>query len=417
MSTPAVLFVNLRRPPHEGRAALLAARRLGYNVILLADKVPDYATGMVADMEIADTYNHDLALAAAHRLAERHQVKGVVTWADRDVELVARIGQALNLPAPTPEAAHLARNKYAMKQALAHLPGVVPRHAKVRTIEELDQAVAEIGLPAVLKPTSASGSKGIFELRSPADLRPALEQLQSMARPDLDPIFRFYGAEFILEEFLDGPEFSVEGWVCNGEVFVAGITDKLTTDPFHLEYRHIHPSIQPEAVQQEITARTALVVSTLGLNHCAFHLECKYTSRGFRLVEVAARIGGDYITSHLIPLSTGIDFYSEVIRVITGQQPRVEPRRTAYAGVRFLLAESDGKLQGLQGVEAMLGLPAVEHLFMEMAPGATIGLPPHSFTTQRIAAVIASHPDHSVVETSLEEGARRCEVTLIPTKG
>jgi biotin carboxylase len=412
MSTKTVLFVNLRRTPHEGRAALFAARRLGYDVVLLADKVPEYTAGLLADVAIVDTYDLDQAMAGARALADRHHVRGVVTWADRDVELVAQIGQALGLPAPTPAAARRARNKFEMKQALAHLDGVVPRHARVRTWADLEAAVHDIGLPAVLKPAGASGSKGIFELRRPDDLARAFAQLLRIARPDSDPIFRHFGAEFIVEEYLAGPEFSVEGWVCNGQVHVVGISDKWTTDPYHLEYQHIHPTRLAERDQREICEKTALVVGTLGLDYCAFHLECKLTPRGFRLVEVAARIGGDYITSHLIPLSRRVDFYGQVIRVVMGEQPTWEPAEQLYAGVRFLLAGGDGRLVGLQGVEAALQLPAVEHLFLEAAPGTNITLPPDNFATQRVAAVIARHADYDVVNDTLEEAERRCVVTV-----
>lgn len=416
MSTVAVLFVNLRQSPHEDRAALLAAQRLGYEVILLADRVPSYAAGFVSEVETVNTYDLEQALAKARLLINRHHVRGVVTWGDRDVELIAQIGQSFGLPAPSPAAARRARNKFEMKQALAHLPGIVPQHARVRTLDELKVAVREIGLPAVLKPTGASGSKGIFELRRPEDLLSAFTHLQNIARPDFDPIFHYYGAEFILEEFLSGPEFSVEGWIYGGEVWIAGITDKWTTNPFHLEYQHIHPSRLAERDKQEVLVKTVQVVKALGLDNSTFHLEGKLTPQGFRLVEVAARIGGDYITSHLVPLSTGIDFYAQVIRVATGKQPIVEPQHGRYAGVRFLLANTEGLLVGLKGIETMLSLTAVEHLFVEQAPGNEILLPPRHFDSQRIAAVIARHADYALVDSMLKEAAHYCTADVVQSR-
>lgn len=412
MTTPAVLFVNLRTTDPERRAAVFAAWQLGYQVVLLADSMPASSDKLFTAVEIVDTYDWDQALRAARALAQRFQIQGVVTWSDRDVELVAQIGQALGLPAPSPAAAQKARNKFIMKQALAHLPGIVPGHARVRTWDELEEAIQTIGFPAVLKPTGASASKGIFELHRPADLRAAFATLQDFARPTVDPIFRTYGAEFILEEFLSGPEFSVEGWVFQGEVEVVGITDKQTTEPFHLEYQHMYPSSLPDAAQQEILARTIQVVKALDLNNCAFHLEGKWTPNGFRLIEIAARVGGDYITSHLIPLSTGINFYAQVLRVVTGQQPRREPTSQLYTGARFLLAQAEGTFRGLDGIEEVLHRSLVEHFFLESSPGATIQLPPRHFAAQRVGAVLARDSAYAVVEQTLEEIARQCVVSV-----
>jgi biotin carboxylase len=412
MTTPTVLFVNVRTPEPERRAAVFAAWQLGYQVVLLADSLPASARTLFAAVEIVDTYDWEQALRATRDLARRFQIHGVVTWSDRDVELVAQIGQALGLPAPSPAAAQKARNKFIMKQALAHLPGLVPRHARVCNWPELEHAIQEIGFPAVLKPTGASASKGIFELRRPADLQAAFATLQDFARPAVDPIFRTYGAEFILEEFLSGPEFSVEGWVFQGNSEVVGITDKQTTEPFHLEYQHLYPSALPRDVQEDILAKTRQVVQTLDLNNCAFHLEGKLTPAGFRLVEIAARIGGDYITSHLIPLSTGLNFYAQVLRVVTGQQPRWEATTRLYCGARFLLAQTEGTLRGLAGIEHVLQRSSVEHCFLESSPGAAILLPPRHFAAQRVGAVLVRDPEYSVVEQTLAEIARQCLVSV-----
>lgn len=409
---PALLVVNLRRAPQEARLSLLAARRLGYDVVLMADQRTAFGE-LVAGFELVDTYDLEQALAAARSLATRFPICGVVTWADRDVELVAHIGEALGLRAPTPAAARRARNKFEMKQALAHIDGLVPRHARVTTSDELEQALPRIGFPAVLKPTGASGSKGIFVLHGPDDAEQAFEKLQEIARPEYDSIFRHFGSELILEEFVPGPEVSVEGWVCDGRVTVVGITDKWTTEPWHLELQHIHPSALPGSAQSEIRAQTKVVLETLGLDFCPFHLEGKVTPDGFRLGEVAARIGGDYIDSHLVPLSQGVDFYGQVLRLAAGETPSAEPTQTVVAaGTRFLTADEEGVFAGLRGAEQVLALPHVEHLFLETPPGGAIQLPPRQFLAARVAGVVARHPSYETVAETLARAAEACEVLV-----
>src|SRR5207249_382108 len=212
-------------------------------------RVPDHVRPLIKELVIVDSFDGDRARALAQELARRHDLRGVASWTESDVELVASIATMLGLPSMPVSAARKARNKFVMKQALAHIDGLVPRFALVRTTEDLAAAVESVGLPAVVKPTGASGSTGIFELRRPADLEPALAHLRRIARPDFDSVFRYFGAEFIFEELVAGPEVSVEGFVAGGRTLVVGITDKWTTDPFHLEYQHVFPTRLPEEVR------------------------------------------------------------------------------------------------------------------------------------------------------------------------
>ena len=402
---PAVLFVNLRRTRREQLESLLAARRLGYGIVMLAARVPDHLRPLLKELVIVDSFDGDRARAAARTLATRHDIRGVASWTESDVELVASIADMLGLPSMPVAAARKARNKFAMKQALSHIDGLVPRFALVRTGDELASAVDSIGLPAVVKPIGASGSTGIFELHVPADLAPALAHLKRIARPEFDSVFRYFGAELIVEELVAGPEVSVEGFVCGGRVLVAGITDKWTTDPFHLEYQHVFPTRLPAEVRAAIDRMTGQVVLTLGLDNCAFHLETKITPDGFRFMEVGARAAGDYIASHLVPAASGIDFYGNVIRVATGQPLELTPKEQLYAGVRYVLAGRPGRLERLAGMEGAMEHPAFHHLFLEVPLGTEIKLPPDSFRLQRVAALIARDSDYQALTDLLDEAA------------
>lgn len=418
MTEPAVLFVNLRGVPAEDRAALVAARRLGYAVDLVAPSLPAHAAGLVRKFHAADTEDLEQGLRAACALAGRTAPAGVLTWGDLGVELVARIGQELGLPTLSPEAARRARNKAAMKGTAARVPGLVGRHASVTNRDELNTALHEVGFPAVLKPAAAAGSNGIFEVRDRAQAEAAYDRLTawlpSTPRPWHGAPGGGAGVQLILDEFLEGPEFSVEGWVHGGETTIAGITDKWTTEPFHLEYQHVFPSGGSEADQRALRQGTELVVRTLGLDNCAFHLECKLTPRGFRLIEVAGRPGGDFIASHLVPLASGIDFHANYIRVACGQPPVVDSADCLYAGARFLLADREGRFAGLDGLAEVLTAGAVEHVFMEVPVGSALRLPPDDYDLQRVAAIVARAPSHAEVLETLDAAARRCVPRVEP---
>ncbi|MEA2493926.1 MAG: hypothetical protein QOJ29_1837 [Thermoleophilaceae bacterium] len=413
-SSHAILVVNVRRAPHEARAALRTIWRLGFRVAMLTDNPAVAASGLVDDYEVVDTYDHDAALAAARRLAGRTELAGIVTWADRDVGLVAKLGEALGLPALSREAARRARDKFAMKDALAHLEGVVPRHAQATSLEEARACLDRLGCPAILKPIGGNGSKGVIRIDDPGDLDAAWTFTSDVAQATRDRIFAEFPDRFLLEEYLDGPEISVEGWTAAGQVAIAAVTGKASELPYHVEYRHLVPAELTPQQDREVRTKTELLVKTLGFDNCGFHVEAKLTPDGFRLVEVAARLGGGYINSHLVPLALGIDVYAATIRAACGEFVPAEPThvRPVCAGVRYVLARQPGRFAALRGSDEVLTDPDVQHFFVEIARGTPVALPPADFLTFRSAAIVATHPDRAALESTLERLAERCEIVL-----
>ncbi len=411
MSKKYILFVNLRRIQQESITAILSAKELGYEVILLTNKktLPDYIKKIVAHISYVNTYDISSSIKLLKKLAGKYHIEAVPSWTESDIELVARINHELKLPGLSIEAAGSARNKFLMKVALNQFSNLLPKFKRVSTYAEFVKAVEEIGFPAIIKPTGASGSKGIFELHSKDDLKLAFAKLKRIARPEFDPIFKQYGAEFIVEEFITGPEFSVEGLVFNNTVHIVGITDKWTTDSFHLEYQHIFPSKFSKNIQNNIKEKSTTIIKALGFNNCAFHLEAKYTPDGFRFIEVAARPGGDYITSFLVPLSTGINLYSQLICVSLGRAPTLTNNKNYFAGVRFLMAQSEGTLQGWRNLEKVLCCPYVEHAFLEFNLGKKVVLPPNDFVSPRVASFIVKHTNYKFVNNYLKNITSMCQ--------
>ncbi|MGH3248485.1 MAG: ATP-grasp domain-containing protein [Trebonia sp.] len=409
---PVLIYLNLRRTPAEHRAALEAARRQGYAVALITDKPAEAPADLVEIVIRADTYDSAQVDAAVRQIASDRKIAGVVTWSDRDVEAVSRIAAQLGLPAASPQAARIARNKILMRQALADHPETIPVFARVNSWDDAAKATTETGYPVVLKPTSASGSKGIFTCRNERELRDAYNQLIDLAQPEKDRIFSAHPGELIIEQYLDGTEHSVEGFVHQGQLFVAGVTDKQTSEPFKLETGHLHPSVLPSELLTRVKTLTSIVVSAFGLDNCTFHLECIISPRGtVKLVEAAARVGGDYITSHLVWLASGAPFYDNVIRVATGRSPELsDPYLTA--GVRKLVAEVPGVLRGIHGIPDALCIPGVQHIVLEARPGMEIGLPPADFKTSLLGAVIASGGTAQAVSSALAQAVSAITVDI-----
>ncbi len=400
--TDAVIMCNLRPNQLEHHAALRAAHRLGLKVLLLTDQKADVAPSLLAEQIRVPTYDIAQLVAAGRELARRHEVAGVVTWSDRDVLGTAELARALGLPGLSPEAAPAFRNKHLMRTALSAIPEYLPRFARVTSLAELERAAEHVGTPTVLKPTGAAGSIGIFEIHGPGDLRPAFDELVAYTRPEVHPIFATSTGELILEEFLTGSEHSVEGYVHEGRITLAGITDKTTLAPFHTETRHVFPSALPDTARATIARMAGAVIRELGLIDGVFHLECKWDGERSRLVEVAARVGGDHITSHLVPLATGESFYENALRVATGRPPVAATAPAQAAGVQKFLAPHAGTFRRFDGLCEATAVPGLEHLVVDARPGAVVRVPPEHYMEYALGAALVRSGTPAEVTAALD---------------
>lgn len=247
---------------------------------------------------------------------------------DMPMRALARAAAELGLPAPSSVAAFNATDKAAMAHALNSHGVPAPRTLLVSSSDGRVAATPEWSGPVIVKPSDSSGSRGVTLVES-ADALPAALQYARGATAT---------GRVLMQEYMQGPEVSVEGFCFDdGDVEIVAITDKLTTGaPHFVELGHSQPSGLPTEVQDRIQRVVTDAARALGLSNCALHAEVIVTSEGPKIVEVGARLGGDFITSHLVPLSTGIDMIAALIEVALGHRPALERRITRGSAVRFL---------------------------------------------------------------------------------
>jgi biotin carboxylase len=387
-------------------ATLKAAKRSGLTVSLVGLELPDWARPYVDRFVEADTYDEDATIEALRRPFEESPFEGAVTFWDRDVGLVARIADAFGLPGCPVEAAARARNKQAGREAFAAAGLPQPRFAPFSTWDELVEAARTIGFPLVCKPLGASGSKGIFRVDRAADLGAAYERIERFVRPEADMMFSYHRGRYLAEEFMPGPEVSVEGFAVDGDVHVVGVTEKRTTDDYFVEVGHAFPARLPAERARSARRLAEDAVRALGLDGCGFHAEIKLTDKGSKVVEVNGRVGGDLISTHLVPHATGIGMVESAFAVALGCEPDLRPRRSRAACIRYLLAERGGTLRAWHLDGAASELDGVVELAFEKEPGDRVALPPEQFVDYRIAYVVTDADDTA---TAIERAERALE--------
>nr|WP_202427953.1 ATP-grasp domain-containing protein [Staphylococcus pseudintermedius] len=390
----------------ERIAPVIEAKRQGYRVVLMTDHDPQLIDSGLDEVIEIDTYDETAVVEAVIAYHQQHHLSGILTWSDKDVELVAQLNDRLQLPGIPVSHVKNARNKYLMRMAFDQVPDISPDYENVRSEVDLRHAVARIGTPGILKPVGASGSKGIFKIESEECIEYVYETLRHATSPERDKVYHYYPNDYIYEGYLVGEEVSVEGVVQNGEVRIAGITDKAVTPEYSLEYIAIFPSDKNAALQQEIKTKATQAIQSLGIDHCAFHLEGRVTKDGFKVIESAARPGGGFIASHLIPGASGHSYIEKILDVAVGNDvtenwptfDQTSKKMCFYS----VMAEQAGIFKGVQGLDRLVEIPGVHYVVSLKNYGDSVILPPEHFSSCFVLNIVFEAESTEAVQQKID---------------
>ena len=370
--------------------AILKAKEMGLYVGV-ADFNPNAIGVPFADEFFnASTMDEDAVLEAALQF----KPDGIVTLAtDLPMRGVAKVSEKLGLHCISYETALKATDKYEMIKAFKAHKVASPWFFTLDSKEELIKLEEKLHYPCVMKPTDNAGSHGVVLANSFSELMSYYEYSHSFA----------HHGRLIVEEYLRGSEVSVEVMVVDGKVNILQITDKLTTGaPYFVEMGHSQPSRHPLEVQNAIKELTKQACMAIGIDQGPAHVEMMVTDRGPVMIELGARMGGDYIATSLVPYSTGIDMVKATIDVALGYQPDIMPRLNCGSAIRYIAA-SEGVIKTISGVEEAKQLFGAREVIMTKSAGE-LSTPIHC-SNDRIGSVIAQ------AET-VEEAVRICEEAI-----
>jgi biotin carboxylase len=241
-------------------------------------------------------------------IAQKHNIIGVISSAtDKPIMMMAKVAEQLSLKFPKSLACSNVLDKWRFKEILkAH--GINNAAGKmVSNWKTLNKK--EFRYPIIFKPISNSGSRGVIKCENETQFEVCIEET----------LLHSVQSKFIIEQYLEGDEISVEAIVQNGKVNIIQITDKIVSKaPYNVELAHLQPS-KYEYLYKEIEKTLNRIVEIVGLDNCAIHPEFKINNDIITIIEMGPRLGGDLITSHLVPLSTGINIEELAIKVALGE--------------------------------------------------------------------------------------------------
>lgn len=323
--------------------AIEKAKEMGLEVIAV-DMNPDAEGFKVPDVikEVISTIDTPAIIEAARR----HRIDGIMTLAtDMPMRSVASVAKEMGLTGIDEGTALRATNKAEMRKALKAYNVPVPRFFTASDESEYNEVVKQFSVPFIVKPVDSSGSRGIFEVADITD--------QNMVRKAYDYCKPYSKTgDVIVEEYMSGPEVSVETLSIDGTCHVLQITDKLTTGaPHYVEMGHSQPTRHSKEIAKKISETAIAANKAIGIKNGPSHTEIIITGEGPKIVEIGARLGGDCITTHLVPLSTGVDMVECNIRIAMGEKPDISCKYNRGSAIRYLSTEN-GVIKNIKGLDA-----------------------------------------------------------------
>jgi biotin carboxylase len=346
--------------------------------------------------------------------AREAPIDGVLAVGDRPTVTAALVAKALGLPGHPPDAAAAARSKRLTRERLKDAGLPVPWF----TVTDIAHPPRHpVTFPCVVKPLALSGSRGVIRANDETELAAAFARLGAiLAAPDVQAEHHPDHSLALVEGFIPGWEYAVEGILTDGVLQLLAIFDKPDplNGPFFEETIYVTPSKSSTAVQAGIEAAIRAAVRALGLHHGPIHAECRVNEQGVHVLEVAARpIGG--LCAKALAFSrrgTTITLEELLLRHSVNEPQEAWRREAAASGVMMLPIPKRGVLRGVSGVDDARAIPGIVDIrITAKVDQVLVPLPEGS---SYLGFVFARGADPSGVERALRDAHRALSFVIQP---
>jgi formate-dependent phosphoribosylglycinamide formyltransferase (GAR transformylase) len=412
------LLLLLPSTTYRAAAFVEAARRLDIELTVASDHTSVFAEQQPERLVTLDFANPARAVTEVAAFAARHPVAAVVGVDDDTAILAATFAEALGLPHNPVAATQAARDKHRQRVLLAAAGVPVPRFRIHQLAEDPASAARDAGYPCVLKPLCLSASRGVTRVNSPGEflaahrvLREILGEREIVARGE-------ESRQYLVESFVPGPEFALEGLLDGGRLRVLALFDK--PDPLdgpHFEETiYVTPSRLGGGAQQTLAECAERAALALGLVTGPVHVELRLNGEGPWLIELGARpIGGrcsQVLRFGRFPETSSLE--ELLLRHALGLPIPTFDRESGAAGVMMIPVAGAGVLRGVRGVDAARSVAGVEDVVMTAHVGQTLIPLPRG--AQYPGFIFARGGSAAEVETALRR-AHACLAFDVTAKG
>ncbi|MFO7849932.1 MAG: ATP-grasp domain-containing protein [Spirochaetia bacterium] len=353
-----------------------------------------------------DLRDTEQLIEAAGDLKKKRGLDGVFTAGTDFSYTVAKIAEVLDLPGMPPETARGASDKVLMRRIFAEKGVPAPSFVQVTPGENVREEVRELSFPLVVKPVDNMGSRGVRRIDACLELEEAAEKARSSS----------FSGNIIVEEFIEGAEFSIDALIEDGEVSITGFADRIIRfSPYFVEMGHTLPSEIEPSLQETIEGTFRDAVKALGITEGAAKGDVKWNGREAVVGEVAARLSGGYMSGWTYPYATGVDLTGAALNISVGLPAGdLTPKFREVSAERAFIS-IPGTVASLEEHEEVREMPGVEELFIRVARGDTVRFPTNN--VEKCGNVIAVDKNREEACKTAEKAVQRVWVRLEPEEG
>lgn len=328
----------------------------GFNPIVVSLHSDEPGMQIVKDTIVADFVDKELML----QYAKQYDIAGIVTdQTDLPVRTVAFVSKKMGLPSIGYETACLFTDKFKMREKCKDLGIRTLEYTLVDSLDAARSFYKNIGKDIIIKPLHNQGSKGVCKVTSLSDLEGKYADAERYSQGD----------RILLEEFVKGEEeLVIEGVALDGwcENLICGDTHYFNIPDVFSARQRIFPSIKNYEIVSQALELNKRIISGFGLSRGLTHGEYIISNGQVYLIEIAARGGGVFISSDIIPLMTGFDTTSFIIDIATKQnveRPKISNTGKVICYIAFFLPE--GVIQSVTGIDDVMDQQYVHHNNLE----------------------------------------------------
>lgn len=326
-----------------GRLFIEEVINLGYEVLFLSknpEKYPFLEQELIHPV-LLDTENFPIIF---NYLKNFQNLRAVFSSSDFFTEIASKLSKDLGLISNNIEAIQTCRNKFKLYEKLKAANILTPQSRVAKNLTETLEIFDGLKKPVIIKPCAGSGSIGVRLCSNPAEIHEhlgyLLEQETLIAINSNTPL--------LIQEYIEGSEYSVESLSYGGRHKIIGITKKYLSDPpLFIESGHDFPAVCDSRIKEIIENSVNLALNCVGYTVGPAHTEVRISDQKAYIIEINPRLAGGMIPS-LIKAATGVDLIKQTVNLLLGKDLELQSNKNRFASIRFFIANSSGKIKHLR---------------------------------------------------------------------
>lgn len=339
----------------------------------------------------------------AAEFKEKIGLDGVFTCGTDFSTSVAWIAGELDLPGISYQTSLNCTDKIRMRSVFAEKKVPSPSFVEVSEDMDINRVIKGLDFPLVVKPVDNMGGRGVIKALSSEAIEEAVKEAIRFSRTE----------RAIVEEFMEGPEFSLDSLVKDGELHVTGFADRhIFFPPCFIEMGHTLPTNLPEEDKKEIIRVFSLAVKALGITNGAAKGDIKLTQKGVMIGEIAARLSGGYMSGWTYPYASGVPLVEMGMKIAMGMDPGdfTEPNCDSSSERAFI--SIPGTVKEIRYLDEAHETEGVQDLFLRVEEGDQVIFPVNNVT--KCGNVLALGKTREDALTSSEAAVKKIRILLEP---